>query len=421
MGGCVRVSNTSFDAESNDDAENLSLPDVGAAFPIESYGQNETAQTSVKAQDDPGALLQYMDRFVDTGDLATKDEEIRSALLENQTDIEEAQNQVGLDSRVQEAPCECTVNSSRRSTQRMRREIVALERKIAEERAVREGIDQQLAELITRLKGASVASTLAAIESSIRADDLRVGQTEFEEIVSLTKAFQEIAKTSENKLVREAETFSAKVREQLAFWKEREQKVQMSIDEKRRELKAQGIRLDHAFIKKLATDESNYKESLKTLSRWAASLQTLRENRHKYLSERRKIRSRIFTARMAYSVRANQALKDALGDLNVSVKFVEGGLSDAAEVIIQQAMGWRTSQVPRGALLVEQVTVPGLLTAIRKTDTGAITKVTTPDRLQLFNKSDAQALLAELAQEPVLFNSSDVRLKTGRRLLLRRR
>ena len=53
----------------NDDAENLSLPEVGAVFPIESYGQNETAQTSVKAQDDPGALLQYTDRFVDTGDL----------------------------------------------------------------------------------------------------------------------------------------------------------------------------------------------------------------------------------------------------------------------------------------------------------------------------------------------------------------
>ena len=114
---------------------------------------------------------------------------------------------------------------------------------------MREGIEQQLVELATQLKDASVTSTLTAIESSSKVADLKVGHTEFEEIVSLTKAFQEIAKISEGKLASNATTFTANVREHLASWKEREQKFLTKIDEKRRELQAQGIRLDLPYIK----------------------------------------------------------------------------------------------------------------------------------------------------------------------------
>ena len=114
---------------------------------------------------------------------------------------------------------------------------------------MREGIEQQLVELATQLKDASVTSTLTAIESLSKVADLKVGHTEFEEIVSLTKAFQEIAKISEGKLASNATTFTANVREHLASWKEREQKFLTKIDEKRRELQAQGIRLDLPYIK----------------------------------------------------------------------------------------------------------------------------------------------------------------------------
>ena len=386
----------------NDAAENLSFPEVGAVFPIESYGQNETAQTSVKAQDDPGALLQYMDRFVDTEGIQKKDEEIRSALLENQTNIEKAQNKVGqipeykkLLARVQQ---QLKALDTAHATQ-----IVALERKIAEERSVREGIEKQLVELATQLKDTSVTSKLAAIESFSKVVDLKVGQTEFETIVSLTKAFQKITEISEGSLASDASEFSAKVRELLASWKEREGRYLTRIDEKRRALKAQGIRLDLPYIKKLAKDESSYKESLKTLSKWGTYLKDLRKQRQYLLSERSKIRSKIFSARAAYAARANRALKNALEDLTVSVKFMESGLSGEAEDIIQQAMSWRTSQVPRCALLVEQVTVLGLLDAIRKTDTEAVTKVTSADGLNPFNRSDARALLGVLAQQQTLF------------------
>ena len=54
-------------------------------------------------------------------------------------------------------------------------------------------------------------------------------------------------------------------------------------------------------------------------------------------------------------------------------------------------------------MLVEQVTVPGLLDAIRRTDPAGIMKAVTPDGLKPFNKVDALQLLQFLAQPSVLF------------------
>jgi hypothetical protein len=75
---------------------NVDDPDLGpTVFPIESYGQNETAQTSTKAQSDPRALLNYLDQFLDIQALKLEDQQFRDTLLQNQTDIEKAHVQVG--------------------------------------------------------------------------------------------------------------------------------------------------------------------------------------------------------------------------------------------------------------------------------------------------------------------------------------
>ena len=386
----------------NDEAENLTTPEIGTVFPIESYGQNETAQTSVKAQDDPAALLTYLDQFVNIAAYRAEDETIRESLLDNQTDIEKAQTQVGhipdykkLLANVQQ---QLKALETAQAT-----DVVALERKVAEERAVREAIEKQVAGLRPHMKKSSIMTTLSAVGTASKPEDLKVGASEFAKIVALVNGFQDAAKKSEAALVGQAAVFSEKVKEQLEFWKAREQQVLGEIDQKRKELQAKGIRLDLAYINKLAADESTYKESLKALATWEARLKELKRQRLELLNRRDKLRSLIFTSRNSYAARANIALKNALSDLAVSIKFIENGLCPEAEEIIQQAMNWRTTQVPRCALLVAQVTVPGLLEAIRKSDPTAIAKVSTPDGVKPFNKIDAIQLLQALAQPAVLF------------------
>ncbi len=355
----------------NDKAENLSSPEVGAVFPIESYGQNETAQTSINAQNDPRALLQYLDEFINLDALRAEEDEIRTSLLDNQTSVEKAQTHV-LRIPDYQRLLASTQQQLKALETAQATEVVALERKVAEERSVREGIERQLGILPQQTKQSAISATLTAISTAAKPENLKVGRTEFAQILAWTTELAQKVATIEADLLSSAGTFSTRVLEQLTSWKTREQQLQNEIDLKRKDLQAQGIRLDLAYIKKLATDESSYRDKLKELSAWDQTLKDLQKARLELLHRLEKVRSLIFTARTSYATRANRALQGALTDLSVSIKFVENAISPDAEEIIQQAMNWRTSQVPRCPLLVEQVTLQGLLDAIRKTDPTAI-------------------------------------------------
>ncbi|MCZ2075580.1 MAG: AAA family ATPase [Bryobacterales bacterium] len=387
----------------NESLQNLTDPDIGAVvFPIESYGQNETAQTSVKAQSDPAALLEYLDQFVRLEDLKAEEEKIRSDVLENQTNLEKATQQVA---RIPEfKKLLATVQQQLKTLESANaREIVGLERKVAEERTLRESIEAQVGTLAGHIKKSSITTVLAAVESTGKPEDMKVGAGELKQILELTAGLQASAKAAESQLTAETQTFQTKVKALLTQWKAREQAVLTDIDTKRKELLAKGVRLDLQYIKKLAADEASHKESLKNLATWETHLKELQKARSELLARRQKIRTQIYTRRHAYAIKANAALRKALADLNVTVKFLESASSPEAEEIIQQATGWRTSQVPRAALIVEQLTVPKLLDAIRKNDPGPIIQVTGKDGNAVFNKSDALELLRMLNVSPVPF------------------
>ena len=387
----------------NESPENLTDPDFGAVvFSIESYGQNETAQTSVNAQDDPAALLHYLDQFVQLDDLKTNEETVRSSLLENQTSIEKATQQVARIPEVKKLLA--TAQQQLKTLESANaREVVLLERKIAEERTMRENIELQIGTLTGHIKKASVTTVLATVESTGKPEDLKVGGAELKQILELTAGLQTAAKAAESQLTAEAQIFQTKVRALLVQWKTREQGVLARIDEKRKELLTMGIRLDLPYIKKLAADEASHKESLKNLGLWETNLKDLQKDRQQLLFKRQNLRSQIYTRRSAYAIKANTALKKALSDLSVTVKYFESASSPEAEGIIQQATGWRTSQVPRSALLVEQVTVPRLLDAMRKHDPTAITHVVGKDGSSVFSKPDALELLRVLNVPPFPF------------------
>ena len=387
----------------NEDAENLTYPDTGAvAFPIECYGQNETAQTSVNAQKDEAALLHYLDQFVELEDLRTEEEQVRADLLDNQTNVEKAGRQVTRIPDVKKLLA--GVQQQLKTLESAHaQEIVVLERKIAEERTLREGIETQIGTLTGQIKKSSISTVLAAVEASAKPEDLKVGAAELRQILQLTTGLRSTATAAESQLTTETQAFQGKVKTLLAQWKAREQTIVADIDAKRKELLAKGIRLDLPYIKKLATDEAAHRESLKNLATWETYLKELQTARLALLQKRQKLRSQIYTRRSAYAIKANTALKNALSDLSVNVKFLEGASSPEAEAIIQEAMSWRTAQVPRAALLVEKVTVPKLLDAIKRTDPAPAVQVTGKDGSAVFNRSDALEILRILKGDPVLF------------------
>ena len=123
-------------------------------------------------------------------------------------------------------------------------------------------------------------------------------------------------------LKRELSAFNTVVTEQIRLWRSKETEALRVIETKRKELEAQGIRLDMGFISKLAKDEASYKKSLEALGAWKPHLAELKRRRAAVLKRRWTARDRVAGLRDAYARRASETLRTTLSDLTVSLKFV---------------------------------------------------------------------------------------------------
>ena len=327
---------------------------------------------------------------------------MRQTLLTLQTKIEEAIR------KVEQIPqYERDLALAKSQMQALERanakEIIGLQRKVELERQIRQVIlassqaiargttQQELKDNITTLKTAADPKTLV------------VGNAEFSAISTQAGLFENAVAAVETSITGAATTLSRVVAAQLTAWKTKEQGILKQIDSKKRELEARGIRVDMAYIQKLATDEARLKQDIAALKMWKPHLDGLWKQRREALKERWGLRSRTGMKRAAFGHKANVALRTALGDLDLTLKFDENGYSPEANDIIVEAMGWRTLQVPRASALTEKLTVPKLLDCIDRKDTSAIQALRTVEGVNIFAKADAAALFERLSPKPVRF------------------
>src|SRR5713101_1382475 len=383
--------------------ENLDDPDLGpVAFPMECYGQGETAATSVRARTDPTALLEYLDDFVPLEALFSEDSQLRDALLSNQTQIEKAEIEVAKIPQFKRLLA--TTQQQLQALEKAHaKEVVALERKVAEERAVRLRIEEEIAELDAQSKQSGTRELIKNIRQIPSPADFQVGGTQYRKIHQSLDLLEQHAKRSLLDIGGHAQLFASGAKQELVTWKASEQGIIEKIENMRKQLAAQGVRLDLAYIRKLAADEASHAKSLEILKTWEVQLADLRKARTELLVRRTAVRSSIATRRTAYAIKASKALEGALGDLHVSLKFAPDALSPEAEEIIQQAMGWRTIQVPRAAILAERLTIPRLLEAIRRSDAKTISELTDEHGARPFSIADAREILTRLAEPANLF------------------
>jgi len=385
-----------------DTPTNVDDPDWGPTkFAIESYGQGETAQTSARARQDPTSLLEYLDKFVPVSELIAEDEQLRQSLLENQTSIERAQIEVNKTPYYKQV-LDLTKKQLVALEKANAKEVVALERKVAEERSLREQVDKRIQNLANAIRTNTLSAQVGQLKMLSRPDDLEVGKEQFAQIVALLSAFEEKLKKAEKWTLEEVAQLSTAVKGYLDGWKTREQATVGTIEQKRRDLAQQGVKLDLANIRKLANDEAEYTKALATLADGEKELKARRQSRSELLKDRRALLSRIFVVRNAYALKSSKALEGALGDLTVSVKFVEAGLSTEGAEIIQRVMDWRTAQVPRAALIAEGVTIPRLLDLIEKNDPTPLMELESAG-VKVFSRNDALEILRKVGEEPHRF------------------
>jgi hypothetical protein len=262
-----------------EDLVNLDDADFGpVVFRLDSYGQGETAKVSQRAQSDPLALLTYLDRFIEVEEVIAAEDATRDQLLEIQSKIEDAEIKVG---RIPEYEryLATTQQQLKASEKANAAEVIQLQRKLASERELRSRIAEEWRAAKALIAAGEAKQKIEGLRMIADAADLSVGVDEFKAIVVGAAALEQKIGAVASQLEEQAAAFDVLMTEQMRLWKTKETDALRVIEVKRKELEAQGVRLDMAFIQKLAKDEAIYKKSLDVLKTWKPFLATQRQRR----------------------------------------------------------------------------------------------------------------------------------------------
>lgn len=377
--------------EDADDPEAI-LP----AFSVECYAQSEAATISQSANADPAGLLDFLDRFVDIAADLKVERDLRQALLDSEADLKKAADYVA---RIPQVERDLNYKKSQLSALEAQKgkEVIGLIRMLDQEKEVRIGLRRDLEELLGLTANEALRQCIENIETSVKPEDLAIGSVEYAAITVEAADFRTKVAASEANLQLATKTLEKVIDDNLTSWRAKEATAKAEIDAKRAALEASGVKLDMVFINSLSGEEAALTERLKRLKTWEPGLERRKLERADLLKQRWDIRQRIAMKRSAYGVKASGTLQSVLKDLSVSLKFQQSAVSTTGAAIISDAMSWRTSQVPRATLLIETLTIPGLLEAVNKKNIAAIKTTKPKDGGTVFSDADAEAIISNLS------------------------
>jgi ABC-type Fe3+/spermidine/putrescine transport system ATPase subunit len=382
---------------------NVDDPQLGpTTFDLDCFGQGEAQQVSLRAQEDPQALQRYLDRFVGVQEALDGENKVRDELLRLQTEIEQAEQQVN-----QIPVYERLLTTAKQQLAALKKpdvkELIELQQHLSQERTLRKQIAENLA--TAKKDVGALASRKAAKKIRSLADPkiLTVGKLEYQSIAKNAGELETSLTAIEASIKSNIETFDSTVVADFAEWQLKETAAQERVDKKRRELEALNVTFDMSYIAKLAQDEATHQQSVTNLKAWKPHLLGLQVQRNQMLLARWSARNRVAMLRSAFALKASGTLRDSLSDLNVSLKYTANALSPEGAELMITAMGWRTNQQPRAAWLVQELTIPVLLEAIKAKDKKPILQIKTPEGVPVFKSGEAAEILERLGAPTVKY------------------
>lgn len=369
--------------------------DGPTAVAIESYGQGETAETIQHCDKDPTVLLNFLDRFVDLTALAEKDAHLRTELLNNQTEIERLQLDLNripeLENAKKVADQQIAVLKAQKAA-----EVVELEQKLANGRQFRSRLIEQLNVVLKTINQGYLSDDLKNLTVGLDGTQLPVGKAEFDavnlQITSLVAELDAMAGQLQGKV----RTAVDQINVQLKQWLAKEQETQTKIEDLRRELEKQKIKLDIAFIRKVTKDATDHAAKLVELKKSQPKQKEAFRVRRELMQARREVRSLMFTRRQAFATVINENLSATVVDYRVTVRFHEGTFAPDLEEHIKTVMGWRTSQVPKAQLIAEKIPAFRLLEALQRDDASDLEGLTDANGNRVFSRTEAKVVLTQL-------------------------
>jgi ABC-type cobalamin/Fe3+-siderophores transport system ATPase subunit/predicted metal-dependent phosphoesterase TrpH len=402
--------------------ENLDDPVSGSTvFPIESYRQGATNEISKRVQDDPLALLTFLDRLIKVEREIEGEDDVRQALVELAPKIAKAAANVA---KIPDFEKELKLKSDQ--LQRLRddkgEEVIKLQQQLEGEKRARSAIEQALAKLSGAVSSEAITEITAGIRASVEDHVIELGAPEATQIQTDTGIYETAVSGSTDALRNVTSKYVTAVRAQIAEWKKKETQTAAQIELKKQELLKHGIRLDMPFIQKLVSDEARAKEIVKNLKSWIPELERLRKEHVQLLRQRWAARQVVARHRTAFAARASEALKGTLSDLFVTLKFDESALAPDAERLVIDAMGWRTLQQLKARALINALTLPTLLECVRRRDAKPIVALRNSETNQpIFPQNEAELLLDRIAEPDLLSQLETVAVHDRPRLSVTKR
>ncbi|KVQ50901.1 hypothetical protein WK03_03915 [Burkholderia cepacia] len=369
-------------------------------FGLDCFGQGEAARVREQAKGDPLALMKYLDTFTGVHDSIGQEHLIRNDLEAQRYKIVEAEKNVAAIPQTQRS---LTVVQQQLKLFEAAKgaEVIKLQRSLAIERAKREQLKEKLGDLKELVEDASLIETGAALRSIVDAGDVVAGRKEAAEIVSALDEFAATVKQAQATIAAAYTKLNATTTSSITRWMTNERPIREDIEAKRGALEAQGVKLDMSHVTKLTAEEAKQQKLLTNLKTWEPHLKALRSEYATILEQRWQTRKTVAALRQAYAIKASRALAEVLSDLQVKLQYVESGFSEEAVGIIASALSWRTVNHYKARVIVEKLTVPGLLAAIAKSQAAPLTSIRVEDNAQLFSNADAREILEKLGEPSI--------------------
>ncbi|WP_428673781.1 TrlF family AAA-like ATPase [Reyranella sp.] len=378
-----------------DDMLNSPVP-----FPIECYAQGETHDIARRAKEDPSALLQYLDRFVEVGDDIDEEQKLCAQLTTLHTKIAD------LDVRIARIPglqteLKATQDKIKAIDDNKGKQVIVIHQTLAQEKMVRESIVRLAIEISSSTDRQDLRESLGSIRAAADIKALKVGGTEFGAITMLADTFEKSLSDTDGTLKKSADALKKGVEEALAEWSKKANAIAGTIASQVKQLTDKGIKVNTAFFQQVTNREAQIGKQLKELNALkAVRLKTAKEYQET-LANRWACRSRIATKRVAFAKIASDALKGALTDLNVSLKYDSSSHSPEGERTIIQAMDWRTNQQVRARALTADLTIQELLKTVAAKSVAPLLALKNHDGKAIFSRQEASNVIARLAEPPI--------------------
>ena len=245
------------------DVENVDDPITGLdAFPIESYRQGETNEISKRVQNDPLALLTFLDRLISVERAIEAEDDIREQLIELAPKVEKARQNV---EKIPDFEKELKLKQDQLARVRKDKgeDIIQLQQRLEGEKRARSAIELNLGKLNGAITSDTLTTITASIKDSVDSELIEVGAPEAAQIKVDTTGYEAVISRSTDSLRQVTAGYVTRVRAQIAAWKAKEGQTSAAIEAKKKELLQVGIRLDMPFIQKLVSDEARAAENVK--------------------------------------------------------------------------------------------------------------------------------------------------------------